>query len=137
VHRGKASTTCWAVHWAVGFEVTLKSTTLRRLWQRVTRTNKILKAIVGTVEKSINYLSVPTDNGIRLYNDKGCGPRMPNSEKQNPEEPIRHSNYRPLVCPFHDGQLLAKCNILSNKIRGDFDIRHKSETSIRSVFIMI
>lgn len=47
---------CWAVHWAVGCEVTLKCATLRRLWQRITRTNKILKATVGTMKKSIEHL---------------------------------------------------------------------------------
>jgi hypothetical protein len=48
---------------------------------------------------------------------------MANFGKQNLEEPIGHSNFRPLVRPFHDGQLLAKSNILSSKIQGDFDFR--------------
>jgi hypothetical protein len=73
--------------------------------------------------KKLKTLSVPTDNGIRLYNDKRFAPKMPNSGKQNPEEPIGHSKFRPLVCSFHDGQLLAKRNILSNKICDDFDLR--------------
>lgn len=56
VSQGKASTICWVVHSAVGFEVILKCTTLRRLWLRITRTNKTLKEIVGTEKKSIEHL---------------------------------------------------------------------------------
>jgi hypothetical protein len=48
---------------------------------------------------------------------------MPDSGKQNPEEPMGHPNFRPLVRPFHDGQLLAQCDILNSKIQGDFDLR--------------
>jgi hypothetical protein len=66
--------------------------------------------------------AVSTDNGIRRYNDKRFAPRMPNARKQGPEEPIRHSYFRPLVRPFHDGQLLAKRKVLGNKIRCDFDL---------------
>jgi len=53
---GKAPTACWTAHRALGFEVTLKWTTVRRLWRRTTRTNKMLKVAVGTVKKSIEHL---------------------------------------------------------------------------------
>jgi hypothetical protein len=73
--------------------------------------------------EKLKPLAVPTDSGIRLYNDKRFAPRMPNSGKHNPKEPIGYSNFRPLVHPFHDGQLLAQCDILNSKIQGDFDLR--------------
>ena len=37
-------------------ELTLKWTTVRRLWRMITRTNRILKVAVGTVKKSIEHL---------------------------------------------------------------------------------
>ena len=52
VSRGKASTSCWAVHWAVGCSVTLKWATVRRSWARTIRTKRTLKLTVGTVKKS-------------------------------------------------------------------------------------
>jgi hypothetical protein len=66
---------------------------------------------------------VPANNGIRHYNDKRFAPTSPNAGKQYPEETIRHSNFRPLVRPFHDSQLMAQCDILNSKIQGDFDLR--------------
>jgi hypothetical protein len=51
-------------------------------------------------------LAMPTDNGIRHYNDKGFAPTRPNAEKQYPEEPIRHSKFRPPVRLFHDSQFV-------------------------------
>jgi len=79
-------------------------------------------------------LSVPADNAIRLYNDKRFAPREPNSGKQNPEESIRESNFRPLVRPFHYGQLLAKRKVLGSKIRGDFDLRQYERNKISKCF---
>jgi hypothetical protein len=40
VSHGNASTSCWAVHWAVGVSVTLTWTTRRRSCARTTKTNK-------------------------------------------------------------------------------------------------
>jgi hypothetical protein len=57
-------------------------------------------------------------------------PTSPNAGKQYPEEPIRHSNFRPLVRPFHDGQLLAQCDIFGNKIQDDFDLRPHEHNKI-------
>src|SRR4029450_5338770 len=42
VCQGQASTSCWAVHWAVGASVTLMWTTRRRSCARTTKTNKTL-----------------------------------------------------------------------------------------------
>src|SRR4029453_1453971 len=52
VSHGNASTSCWAVHRAVGASVTLTWTTRRRLCARTTKTNKTLNSTVGTVKKS-------------------------------------------------------------------------------------
>ncbi len=79
-------------------------------------------------------LSVPTDNAIRLYNNKRFAPREPNSGKQNPEESIRHSNFRSLVRPFHYGQLLAKRKVLDSEIRGDYDLRQYERNKISKCF---
>jgi hypothetical protein len=80
--------------------------------------------------EKLEPLSMPTNNGIRLYNDKRFAPTSPNPGKQNPEEPIRHSNFRTLVRSFHDSQLMAQCNILNSKIQGDFDLRPHQQNQI-------
>ena len=59
-------------------------------------------------------LAMPVDSSIRLYNDKRFAPGPPNYGKQNPEEPIRHSNFWPLVRSFHYSQLLAKRKVLDS-----------------------
>ena len=66
--------------------------------------------------EKLKTLAVPADNGIRLCNDESFSPRTPNSGKQNPEESIRHSNFRPLVRSFHYGQLLAKRKVFGSEI---------------------
>src|SRR5882724_2189991 len=50
--QGNVSTTCCAVHCAVGCCVTLKCTMRRRSCTRITNTNSTLKVTVGTVKKS-------------------------------------------------------------------------------------
>ncbi len=72
--------------------------------------------------EKLKALAVPTHNSIRPYYDKRFAPRNPNSGEHNPEEPIRHSNFRPLVCPFHHGQLMTERKVLSGKIRDDFGL---------------
>src|SRR4029450_8290151 len=52
VCQGNASTSYWAVHWAVGASVTLMWTTRRRSCARTTKTNKTLNVAVGPVKKS-------------------------------------------------------------------------------------
>ena len=52
VSQGNASTSCWAVHCAVGASVTLTWTTRRRSCARTTKTNRTLNITVGTVKKS-------------------------------------------------------------------------------------
>src|SRR5437870_4672194 len=52
VSQGNASTSCWAVHSAVGASVTLMWTTRRRSCARTTKTNKTLNITVGTTKKS-------------------------------------------------------------------------------------
>src|SRR5437588_9972873 len=47
-----ASSSWRAVHSAVGCSVTLKCTSRRRLWVRITSTNNTRKVAVGTVNKS-------------------------------------------------------------------------------------
>jgi len=79
-------------------------------------------------------LSMPADNSIRLYNDERFAPRSPNSGKQNPEEPIRHSNFRPLVRPFHYGQLVAKRKVFGSKIRNDFELQPYEQNKISKHF---
>ena len=79
-------------------------------------------------------LAMPEDNSIRLYNDKRFAPRSPNSGKQNPEEPIHYSNFRPLVRPFHSGQLLAKGKIFGSEIRINFELRPNEQNKISKRF---
>ena len=79
-------------------------------------------------------LAMPVDNSIRLYNDKRFAPRSPNSGKQNPEESIHYSNFRPLVRPFHYGQLLAKRKVFGSEIRSDFDLRPNEQNKISMRF---
>src|SRR5438105_8569334 len=47
-----ASSSWRAVHSAVGWSVTLKCTSRRRLWVRINSTNRTRKVAVGTVKKS-------------------------------------------------------------------------------------
>ena len=63
--------------------------------------------------------AIPVDNSIRFYNDERFAPGTPNSGKQNPEEPIHHSNLRSLVRPFHYEQLLAKDKASTSLLRQD------------------
>ena len=56
--RGRASTTCWPVHRAVGFVVMLKCTTLRRSWARMIKTKSTLNRTVETVKKSSDTSSL-------------------------------------------------------------------------------
>ena len=84
--------------------------------------------------EKLKTLAVPADNGIRLCNDESFSPRTPNSEKQNPEESIRHSNLRPLVRPFHYGQLLAKRKVLGSEIRSNSEFRPNEQNKITKHF---
>ncbi len=84
--------------------------------------------------EKLKTLSVPADNGIRLDNDERLAPRSPNSGNQNPEEPIHHSNLRPLVRPFHHDQLLAKRKVFGSEIRSDFELRPYEQNKISKRF---
>jgi hypothetical protein len=84
--------------------------------------------------EKLKTLAVPAHNCIRLYYDKRFAPRTPNSGKQNPEEPIRPSNFRSLVCPFHYGQLVAKCKVLGSEIRSDIELRPYEQNKISKRF---
>ena len=84
--------------------------------------------------EKLKTLAVPADNGIRLYNDKRCAPRTPKSGKQNPKEPIRHSNLWPPVCPFHYGQLLSKRKVFGSEIRIDLELRRYEQNKISKRF---
>src|SRR5438874_4926584 len=53
VSFGKALTICCAVHFALGFAVTLKCTTRRRSEDRTTNTKSTRNVAVGTTKKSI------------------------------------------------------------------------------------
>src|SRR5436309_111120 len=53
VSNGKASSSCCAVHWAVGWAVTLKWTIRRRSCVRTMKTNRISNQTVCTVKKSM------------------------------------------------------------------------------------
>ena len=55
--NGNASTICWAVHWAVGFALTLKCMTRRRSWASTIKTYRISNPTVGTTKKSIETRS--------------------------------------------------------------------------------
>jgi hypothetical protein len=80
--------------------------------------------------EKLETLAVLADNGIRRCNDESFSPRTPNSGKQNPEEPIRHSNFRPLVRSFHYGQLLAKRKVFDSEIRSDLELRPYEQNKI-------
>ena len=56
--KEKAWTICRAVHWAVGWSVTLKWRTRRRLWERTRKQNSTWNRAVGTVKKSIETRSL-------------------------------------------------------------------------------
>jgi hypothetical protein len=77
------------------------------------------RSLVFEFPEKLETLSVPADNGIRVDNDQRFTPRAPYSGKQNPEEPICHSYFRPPVRSFHHDQLLAKRQVLGSEIRGD------------------
>jgi hypothetical protein len=88
--------------------------------------------------EKLKTLAVPVHNSIRPYYDKRFAPRNPNSGKQNPEGPIHHSNFRPLVCPFHYGQLVAKCKVLSAaRFEEILVFDHMTKARFRNVFVMI
>jgi hypothetical protein len=75
-------------------------------------------------QKSLEPLRCQWTKVSVIYNDERFAPGTQNSGKQNPEEPILHSN----LCPFHYDQLFAKRKVLGYKIRGYFE---------PSVFIII
>ncbi|MCP4339663.1 MAG: hypothetical protein GY799_12430 [Desulfobulbaceae bacterium] len=75
-------------------------------------------------------LAMSVGISIRLYNDKRFAPRSPDLGKHNPEESIRHSNFRPLVRSFHYGQLLAKRKVFGSEIRSDLELRPYEQNKI-------
>ena len=51
---------------------------------------------------------MPGNHGLRLTDDQGFGPALPQPAEYNPEQPIKAVNFGPGLLPLEGGELLAK-----------------------------
>ena len=59
---------------------------------------------------------MPGNHGLRLDDDQGFGPALPQPAEDNPEQPIEAIQFGPGLLPLEDGELLAK----SDGFQGEF-----------------
>ena len=59
---------------------------------------------------------MPGNHGLRLDDDQGFGPALPEPAENNPEHPIEAIQFGPGLFPLEDGELLAK----SDGFQGEF-----------------
>ena len=62
-------------------------------------------------------LSVPPHDGVGLDDDQVLLPPWPEAAKRDPEEPIRQTHPRSRSLGLADGELLAKGEVLDQKVR--------------------
>lgn len=77
---------------------------------------------------------MPGNHGLRLDNDQGFGPALPQPAEDNPEQPIEAMQFGPGLLPLEDGELLAK----SDGFQGEFVTWQKKvewHSSTRLIFI--
>jgi len=60
--------------------------------------------------------TMPGNHGLRLDDDQGFGPALPQPAEGNPEQPIEAIQFGPGLLPLEDGELLAK----SDGFQGEF-----------------
>ena len=53
---------------------------------------------------------MPGNHGLRLDDDQGFGPALPQPAEHNPEQPIEAIQFGPGLFSLEDGELLAKCD---------------------------
>ena len=59
---------------------------------------------------------MPGNHGLRLDDDQGFGPALPQPAEGNPEQPIEAIQFGPGLLPLEDGELLAQ----SDGFQGEF-----------------
>jgi hypothetical protein len=59
---------------------------------------------------------MPGNHGLRLDDDEGFGPALPQPAEDHPEQPIEAIQFGPGLLPLEDGELLAK----SDGFQGEF-----------------
>ena len=60
--------------------------------------------------------TMPGNHGLRLDEDQGFRPALPQPTEHNPEQPIEATQLGPGLLPLQDGELLAK----SDGFQGEF-----------------
>ena len=51
---------------------------------------------------------MPGNDGLRLDEDQGFGPALPQPAEHNPKQPIEATQFGPGLLPLEDSELLAK-----------------------------
>jgi hypothetical protein len=59
---------------------------------------------------------MPGNHGLRLDDDQGFGPALPQPAEDNPEQPIEAIQFGPGLLPLEDGELLAKSDGFSGRV---------------------
>ena len=62
-------------------------------------------------------------HGVGFNHDQRLLPVAPEMGKQDPKETVYRAKLSPLARAFHDGQLLAKREVLQSEIEGLFESR--------------
>lgn len=69
---------------------------------------------------------MPGNHSLRLDDDQGFGPALPQPAEDNPEQPIEAIQFGPGLLPLEDGELLAK----SDGFRGEFVTSQKKRPQV-------
>ena len=70
--------------------------------------------------------TMPGNHGLRLDDDQGFGPALPQPAEGNPEQPIEAIQFGPGLLPLEDGELLAK----SDGFQGEFVMWQKKGAQV-------
>src|SRR6266576_3190037 len=70
--------------------------------------------------------TMPGNHGLRLDDDQGFGPALPQPAEGNPEQPIEAIQFGPGLLPLEDGELLAK----SDGFQGEFVMWQKKRPQV-------
>ena len=71
--------------------------------------------------EQLEALFMPPHHGVGFDNDQSLLPITPEPREQDPKETVSWAKLRPLARAFHDGQLLAKREVLQSEIEGLFE----------------
>ena len=68
---------------------------------------------------------MPTDDGVRLYDDQGIAPSWPQATKENPEETVARGKRWACSLLLEDGELLSQCGILDCEVQRAMEAREE------------